>query len=94
MPALTICGTCGFKGNHGFVPICAGVPMHFYHGSGGCDGFYLDLDGNSHPTSLGAFNATIEKVGGSKTWKAAMTARLSGHEKKALKLFDEWREET
>ena len=93
MPAFTTCGTCGFKGDHGFAPICAGVPMHFYHDSGGCDGCYLDLDGTSHPTSLEAFNATINKVGGSKTWKDAMTAELSGHERKALRLFKKWRAE-
>ena len=67
--------------------------MHFYHDSNGCKGSYLDLDGYSHPSALKAFKATADKVGGSNTWHKAMTARLEGNEKKALKLFKKWRKE-
>ena len=92
MPATTRCSSCGFEGNHGFTPVCAGVPLHFYH-DGDCNGFWTDMDGNQHQTVLEAFLTVADRVANSKVWKEAMIAQFSGHPRTAKRLFKKWREE-
>jgi len=106
MPAITKCPVCGFEGNHGFVGVVGG--LHFYHTidpnamqcmANSC-GFYLGASParKTYRTALELFAAEVEPVSArsarqsDRVWAQAWRARLTGHERKAKRLFAQWTE--
>lgn len=102
MPAFCKCQVpgCTFEGAHGFDSTVGNL-MRFWH-TGSHEWYKGTLpDGREFTTTdkIEAFEKCVvprvlaEAKPGSALWVEAWRARLSGHERKATKLFNQWTDE-
>lgn len=105
MPIKMQCKLCSFQGNHGFMPTNGG--LHVYHsdnpdGSGHprCN-YYLGDDDKVYKTELDLFMAVTMPTALKQTghrmstviWCQARIATITGHHRKAKKLYDQWQKQ-
>ena len=94
MPILRDCPLCGTRAMHGFGIVNGG--MYYYHGKhpDHCH-FYEDDKGKIYRTHLDLFRAVViprtPKTKANRFWIAAREADLTGHPRKAKKLYEQWK---
>ena len=93
MPVYMDCPLCGEKNiNHGFVP--TNGAMYYYHGNT-CR-YYIGNSGKVYTDELTMFNSEVvphtPKTKADKTWIEARRADITGHPRKAKKLYKLWQE--
>ncbi|MDP2365078.1 MAG: hypothetical protein Q8M94_15080, partial [Ignavibacteria bacterium] len=105
MPIKMKCKLCSFQGNHGFVPTNGG--LNVYHsenpdgsGQSRCN-YYIGDDNEVYKTELELFKAVtmptaLKQTGNrlsTKIWCQARIATITGHPRKAEKLYNQWQKQ-
>ena len=91
MPAYCKCPICGFDGPHGFNPTLGALMLYHTAPHGNC----VRWEGAKgvYRTALEHFRAEVLPTcvnAESRVWAQARIADLSGHPRKAKKLYAEW----
>ena len=102
MPMIMKCRLCDFEGNHGFTNVNGGLAVYHAENTDGTGKnkcyYYIGDDNKTYKTHLELFRAVTMpramKDGreSTKVWCLARIEDITGHPRKAKKLYERWHE--